>query len=247
MKLVYALLVTFGILLFGFSTAHATPDWHDSYGDLLSKYVTPQGVKYSQWKANPQDLQALNDISKRLANDPIDTSSPQAAIAYLSNAYNIFVLMGVLDRYPIRSVQEIAPAFGFFSQKRFVLNKTKVSLNQIEKKFLLKQYREPRIHFIINCASISCPALPTSSLTAANLEQMMETSTRRYITSSPEGLAYSPDNPSSAKASQVFDWYSKDFVSYGGIRAFLNRYLESPIPKSTKIGFLKYNWDLNEI
>ena len=47
-------------------------------------------------------------------------------------------------------------------------------LNTVEHEILRKQFKEPRIHFAINCASISCPKLRTEAFTSENLDAQLE-------------------------------------------------------------------------
>lgn len=219
-------------------------DWMKEYPRLLQTYVSEQGVDYQSWKNNPQDMQALDDMIRHLERHGPGSEDAMERLAYFSNAYNLFVLDGVLDAYPVDSVKEIAFAFGFFTVKRQTLHGEKMSLNHLEKQILLKEFEEPRVHFIINCASFSCPALPAVPLTADNLEQVMDAATRRFINEHPDGVRVTRGR---VEISKIFDWYADDFEkSAGSVRDYINRYRNSQIDSGLKISILKYDWRLND-
>ena len=205
----------------------------------------PQGVDYKRWSENGSDLEALEGIIQHLeSNGPYD-SSTKGQIAYYANAYNLYVLDGVLKEYPIKSVREVAFAFGFFTRKRQTLNGEKMSLNHLEKQILIKEFKEARVHFIINCASGSCPPLPTEPLTADNLERIMEASATAFINKHRDGVR--KESPGQVDVSKIFDWYHDDFENdSGSILAFINKYRMPLLNSDTKIKFLDYDWTLND-
>ena len=145
--------------LFMLATCASTPaaePWESDYGRLLGKYVTPAGtVKYKEWKASAADKVALKRITSQIGSaGPVD-SSRDGRLAFYINAYNAWMLRLVLDRYPMKSVQDIAPNFGVFEAPWIVVAGKKLSLNALEKEVLLPEFTDPRIHFAINCASMS--------------------------------------------------------------------------------------------
>ncbi len=241
MKITALLLATFLLPIVG--PLSATEPWADDYAKLLKQFVSPEGVRYKAWKSDPRAMAVLGRITQQIANakGPTDTSR-EGRLAYYANVYNILVLQGVLEAYPIKSVKEIAPLFGFFTGSRFVVSGKKVSLNKIEKEWLLKEFSEPRIHFIINCASLSCPPLPGEPLAANQLENQMEAATRAFVTKNPFGVRIEKDR---VEISQIFEWYDKDFKAAGGAVAFINRYRNPPLAKGVKVSFQPYDWSLN--
>lgn len=224
-------------------SASAGEPWTPTYATLLKKYTSPEGVDYQGWKANGKDLETLQTIVNQIEQKGPSDTSREGQIAYYTDVYNILVLHGVLKAYPTKSVSDIAPLFGFFKEKGFTVEGEKVSLNQIEKEMLLKQFQEPRIHFIINCASISCPPLLPEPLTAGSLEGQMDAATRTFVNQNPEGVRVEGNK---AFVSKIFDWYKGDFDDAGGIVAFINQYRDKKLPDGVKVEFQEYNWGLNE-
>ena len=227
------------------ATSGWSQSWLSDYNTLLATYRSESGIDYSAWKNNATDLQKLDGIVKALATQPPPDTNDATEIAYYTNAYNLLVLHGVLAETPLKSVKDIASNFGFFSQKRFTLGGEKVSLNEIEKTRLLKQFGDARIHFIVNCASTSCPPLPPVALTSENLETIMNTATASFLNQHPEGIRKVDERHYAL--SKLFDWYQGDFKgSSGSVLSFVNRYRGDPVPENARIRYLDYSWDLNQ-
>jgi len=230
------------ILLLFICSARAEEPWTGRYAALLDKYRGANGIDCRQWHSNREDRDALTVIVGEIARNGPTDKSREGRIAYYSNVYNILVLYGVLDAYPIKSVTEIASFFGFFTQSRFVVHGKKVSLNKIEKDWLLKQFKDPRIHFIVNCASVSCPPLPPEPLRGATLNAQMDAATSQFLNGNSEALRIAGDT---VFLSKIFDWYKKDFEKEGGVLDFINQYIKKKIPSHVRVKYLDYDWALN--
>jgi len=229
----------------GFSASAWSQSWLPAYNHLIHTYRSDAGIDYVAWKKNKNDLKQLDKIVGALASQTPPDTNDAREIAYYTNAYNILVLHGVLSETPLKSVKDIAFNFGFFSKKRFVLGGKKVSLNDIEKVQLLKQFGDARIHFIVNCASTSCPPLPMVAVTPENLEYLMNSSTQQFLNYHPEGVRTLSDN--SYALSKLFEWYQHDFeAAAGSFTEFINRYRTAPLAPGAKIRYLDYSWDLNQ-
>jgi hypothetical protein len=226
--------------------ATPSPSWQDDYGALLRKYASPAGVNYALWKKSPEDLARLEAIIRVVQKQPVTGKATPEEKAFLINAYNLWTLHGVLQAYPVPSVKDIAPEFGFFSQDRIHINSQKTSLNTLEKKMLLQTYADPRIHFAVNCASRSCPPLLAEPYVAGKLESQLDGATRAFLRENPEALQISPDRKS-WRISSLFDWYAPDFAPAGGALAFIQKFRTDPVPHPVKPTFLPYDWSLNEI
>ena len=115
------------------------------------------------------------------------------------------------------------------------------NLNNIEHD-ILRKMGEPRIHFAINCASASCPVLQPFAFTADKMESQLDRAAREFI-NDPSRNAIGRDQ---AELSKIFKWYKEDFTEpAGSLVAYLNQYLEEPLPEDAKIGYLAYDWALN--
>ncbi|MEM1158711.1 MAG: DUF547 domain-containing protein [Verrucomicrobiota bacterium] len=227
------------------TTTGSGQTWLQEYNKLLQTYRSDSGIAYAAWKKNTADLKKLDSIVTALAIQTPPDSNDAAEIAYYTNTYNILVLHGVLAETPLKSVKDIAFNFGFFSQKRFTLGGEKVSLNEIEKIRLLKQFGDARIHFIVNCASTSCPPLPATGITSDNLEAIMNQATTAFLNDHPAGIRELQKGHFAV--SKLFDWYQSDFEkSAGNVIQFINRYRRVSLPEKAKISYLEYSWNLNQ-
>jgi ribosomal protein S18 len=212
-------------------------DFSKVYPEILSNFVSNSGkVNYAAIKRNSEMLgQAIFHYQE---NTPKNSWSSNQKLAYWINSYNLFTIKLIVDNYPLSSIKNIAEGKPW--DKKFIqLDGKTMSLNDIENGIIRSQFSEPRIHFALNCASISCPKLLNQEYTAANLNTLLEKQAKRYINDENENTF----TGNSAKISNIFDWYQQDFK--GGIILFVNKYLSTPLPTNATISYQDYNWNLN--
>lgn len=208
----------------------------DSQIDAFLKSNVKDGlVDYQAIKKNSAEL---NTILKQLANAPEFEGNDEKA--FLINAYNIFVIKGIVDHYPVEGPLKID---GFFDTKTFTLRSKKVTLNELEKEMLYKQFPDARLHFAVVCAAIGCPKLASFAYFAEKLDSQLEEQTTNVI-NDPEFIRLNGPN---AKVSQIFDWYAKDFGGKESVIAFVQKYLLKKVKLSPNYSFYEYDWSLNEL
>ncbi len=210
---------------------------HDYFDALLQKYVSGDGtVNYKGFKA---DDHKLEDYLSQLKNNPVHPDwSRNEKLAYWINAYNAFTIKLIVDNYPIKSITKLEGGKPW-DKKWIKLGDKTYSLNNIENDIIRPQFKEPRIHFAVNCAAKSCPPLSNAVWTASNLESKFEKATKKFINNS----RYNTIDKNSASVSKIFDWYKEDF---GDLSAYLNKYSDTQLKKGGKIKFMEYDWGLNE-
>ena len=251
----------FVILLFGaVARARGASFDHAIWDRTLKTYVSELGeVDYRALKANRNDL---DDYVRSLgaaspASRPDLFPSRAHELAYWMNAYNAFVIRGVIDHYPIKSVRDAGVLYGFFWRDDYLAGGVKISLFHLENEVIRKKYREPRIHFGIVCAAVSCPLLSRAAFTAENLETQLEQLTRRFI-NERRNLMIDPV-ANTAALSKIFDWYTKDFEApvapgepQGTLIEYVRRHANDDNRRALdalrrpKITFSDYDWSLNE-
>jgi hypothetical protein len=204
------------------------------YAVLLKKYVSPEGVRYRAWKQNPADLAALDRVVIGIAQ------SKRSDLAFYLNAYNAWILHEALEKYPTKSVKDTL--FTFFLTDRIVVAGEKMSFNKLEKDVIRARFKEPRIHFALNCASRSCPPLAPEPFAAKGLDAQLDGLARDFVNS--ERGVRQMDN--AVELSKIFDWYKEDFGGAKGTLAFINKHRTMPIPSAAKVTYQDYNWNLNE-
>ena len=207
------------------------------WDDLLERYVDDQGlVNYKELRSETDQIQVYLDYLAD--NVPADNQRAEK-LAYYINLYNAATVKLILDNYPLKSIKDIKSPW---ARKWIRVGSDTVSLGYIEHK-VLRKLDDPRIHFAINCASFSCPKLLNTSYKAAIIDAQLEQVTRNFINDPTRNQI----EQESIKLSEIFKWYKKDFTSESGsLLEYLRPYSEEPIPDSSKIEFLKYDWGLNE-
>ena len=210
---------------------------HSEWDNLLQKYVTINGnVNYKGFKN--EELK-LNSYLAHLSNyTPDDSWSKDEKMAYWINTYNAFTVKLIIDNYPISSIKDIESPWDI----QFInLGDKTFSLNDIEHK-ILRKMNDPRIHFGIVCASISCPKLQNEAFEASKLNDQLDNATKEFLTDPSKNNF----TETSIKISKIFKWFAKDFKNEGTLVDFLNNYSEITISQNAKKTFKDYDWNLNE-
>ncbi len=228
---------------------HSDPPSHEDWDKLLKELVDTGGsVDYRGFVDEMDKLQRYLDI---LSSNPPDPSvwSEAEQLAYWINAYNAFTVKLITDNYPVKSIRDLDPSVAIpmvrtvWHKKFFEIGGTPMNLDQIEHKILRKDFEEPRIHFAINCASISCPPLRNEAYSAKELEKQLDEQARIFI-NHPRWNELSPKQVS---LSAIFNWFKGDFTKKGkSLIDFINLYSEVKIQSNAKVNFLEYDWGLNE-
>lgn len=223
------------------SVSAQTSAWTADYGRLLGKYATPNGVKYSEWKNNAADLQALQGVVDGIAQEKVDSLGQKEQLAFYVNAYNAWILHEALAKYPTKSVKDAL--FSFFTSKRIKVAGEQTSFNALEKETIRSKFNDARVHFALNCASRSCPPLQAKPFRGDKLEAQFESLAKGFV-NSERGVRIGQGN--SVALSKIFDWYKDDFAKQGGATEFINKRQTTPLPKDAKITYQEYDWSLNE-
>lgn len=214
---------------------------HQPWTNLLQTHVNNKGLV--DYKGFQKDREKLDDYVDYLSSQtPDKTWSIQEQLAFYINAYNAFTVQLVLDNYPVESIKDIGGSIkGPFLQKNFMIGGEKFSLAGIEKG-ILTPMNEPRMHFAINCASMSCPNLMNEAYTADKIDKQLDQAVKGFVNSDKNKI--SKDNP---KVSSIFKWYKKAFTENGEtVIEFINQYSRTKIDKGTELQYLDYDWSLNE-
>lgn len=234
------------------------------YGDfdrLTRTYVNADGlVNYAELK---KELPALRAVVEELAargpyNRPSEFTDTEARKRYYLTAYNANVLYIAASAYPFR--RALWSWFGLFQNHNIVLGGQQLTLNDLEHKILRRGFRDPRIHFYINCAARSCPPLPQGAIPPGGTEAALEAAARRFL----NDVRYCRFDVATRTLylSKIFDWFEEDFLSFmkqrGNARPsladygalYLNKDIRDALQRVSagelKIRFLDYDKSLNE-
>jgi Protein of unknown function, DUF547 len=221
---------------------------HGEWTTLLQKHVNDKGLV--NYKGFIADSASLNSYLQLLSDHaPADNWSREEKLAYWINAYNAFTVKLITQYYPLKSIKDIGPAAQVifvntpWDKKFFSIGGKSMTLNTIEHKILRKKFAEPRIHFAVNCASISCPKLLNTAYEAASLDAQLTAQAQSFLADTDKNQV-SADNP---KLSSIFKWFNGDFKKTGLSKlAFINQYAPVKINDNANLDYLDYNWNLNE-
>jgi hypothetical protein len=229
---------------------------HQAWDALLKKHVVlREGGKASlvRYDALAQDRAALKeylDGLQRVGEAEFGAWTRAQRMAFLVNAYNAHTVEKILVRYPdIQSVWDFGRIFSNpFKDRFFKLLGRPFSLDDIEHEYLRKLYREPRVHYALNCASIGCPMLREEAYVAERLERQLEEQAERFL----GDRARNRFAGGKLEVSKIFDWYGEDFEPRRGYFARYARLLaDDPAAQrliaegKAALSFLEYDWSLN--
>ena len=179
--------------------------------------------------------------------DPTGLPTYRGQLAFWINAYNAFAIKGILDGY---SPGTLAGRYRYFLGRDYRVGGERITLYDLERSLLIPDFREPRVHFAIVCASRSCPKLRSEAYQAGRLDEQLDDSARAFI-NDPARNRFDRVNKV-ASLSMIFSWFEADFVAQSGsVLGYVARYvtdqdlvrdLES---SSYTIEFLEYDWRLN--
>lgn len=158
----------------------------------------------------------------------------------------------VLDHYPVKSIRDIKISPGLFSSgpwgaKLLTIQGQKVSLDDIEHRILRPLWKDNRVHYAVNCASLGCPNLQTEAYTPENSEALLDKGAREYV-NHPRGVHLTGDR---LHLSSIYDWFQADFGGgEAGILGHLQKYADPGLAErlkkfkgGTSYG---YDWRINE-
>jgi len=215
------------------------------YSKLLSMYVQNGVVDYAGFK---KDEKKIDQFLKLFELTDVRKLSRDDQMAFYINAYNAWTIKLILSGYP--GVESIKDLGGFFSgpwKKEFVrINDKVVTLDHIEHDILRPTFKDPRVHFAVNCASKGCPLLISEPYEGSRLGEQLDRSTREFI-NDPKKNYLAGDK---LYVSSIFKWFAKDFNK--DVIGFFIQYADDPLKKQLqarqdhiKVKYLDYDWSLN--
>ena len=212
------------------------------FDSLLQKNVDKTGrVDYQSLKNNETLLD--NYLAYIQNNEPTKDSSSNKKKAFWINTYNAYTIKIILNNYPLKSIRDIKIDGKTAWKIPFVkVGQKRYTLDQIEHKILRKKFNDPRIHVGINCASVSCPRLWNFAFTEDNISSSLDNLMKEFINNTTRNKI----SKNNLEISEIFNWFSKDFMKNGTIINYLNTYAAIKISEKASIKYLTYDWSLNK-
>ncbi len=243
----FFLTLAFGIiagLLVSFNPALADVD-HTLWGNLLAKHNHMGRVDYNGFKADEAQLDIYLAQLEKI--NPKDLERPDA-LAYYINLYNAWTVKLILSKYPeLTSIKDLGTLLKSpWKIELIPLNDKKVTLNHIEHDIIRPQFNDPRIHFAINCAALSCPPLWQTPFQGSTLDEQLNEATAQFINNPKSNYL----KEKTLYLSRIFKWFKEDFQD--DVAGFIRRYATGDLKKALdalnndpSVKYLDYNWDLN--
>ena len=218
---------------------------HSIFAELLGRYVHNGQVNYDGFQLEEDKLDRYLAVLE--AVDP-QTLSKNEKFAYYANAYNAWTVKVILSKYPkIGSIKEL----GIFNtgpwKKKIVrLNGQVLSLDNIEHDIMRPQFKDPRVHFAINCAAYSCPPLRSEPYIGSRLDAQLDDATKAFINN--PGRNYLQGD--TLYVSKIFKWFAEDFNDdpYSFVLQYAEGRFKSELVArgaGVKVKYLPYDWSLN--
>jgi len=240
-------------------TAHdpdstATID-HSTWDRLLHRNVRMSGDGLNRFNykgISKEDRAALKDYLSQLAAVPISKYSRPEQFAYWVNLYNALTVNVILDHYPVGSIRDIDISPGFFADGPWgkvlvTVEGTGLTLNDIEHRILRPIWKDPRIHYAVNCASVGCPNLMRKAYTPKRMEWLLEKSARKFV-NNERGVRAGGDG---LIVSSIYVWFEDDFGGSDAavidhLRKYAGPRLLESLKERTAIDGHAYDWSLND-
>ncbi len=235
------------ILLIGISIPSISQEYlkHDQWTSLLQTYVSPTGnVDYKGIKEHEAELDAYLEVLSK--NHPTSEWDKNDQLAFWINAYNAFTVKLIVKNYPVVSIKDLGGSIYKvntpWDEKFIHIGEETYDLNNIEHGIIRKEFNDPRIHFAVNCASISCPPLRNEAYVGSKLNAQLHDQAKRFINDPTKNKI----TKGKAQLSKIFTWFKGDFTASGlSIAEFINQYSEVKMTKKTKVTYFDYDWNLN--
>jgi Protein of unknown function, DUF547 len=225
---------------------------HASWTAFLEKYLVPGEVNRLRYAAvTPSDRLKLDAYVAGLAALPISRYRRAEQLAYWINLYNVLTVQLVLRHYPVRSIRDIDISPGLLSlgpwDKDLVgVERQRLTLNDIEHRILRPIWNDPRLHYVLNCASLGCPNLAPRAFAADDADRLLDQAARDFVNTRAVRV-----RDGRLIVSSIYAWFTEDFGGdEAGVLAHLRRYagpaLAARLAAFHTIGGDAYDWRLND-
>ncbi len=228
---------------------------HSSFDLLLSKYrfMGEDGIaRFAYGKVSSADKASLDQYLNQLAQTSVSNLNRKEQFAFWVNLYNSLTIRVILDHYPVDSIRQINISPGLFSTgpwgaELITIEGSALSLDNIEHGIIRPLWRDPRAHYVLNCASLGCPNLPQKALTGTTLEAVLTRAAKTFV-NHPRAARLHGEK---LQVSSIYNWFSDDFgATDAAIITHLKTYAAPKLKKA--LGSIEaidgdfYDWQLNQ-
>ena len=220
-----------------YTISFAQDNYFSKADAFFKKYVTNGKVKYGSIKSDRSDLDQLVHLTETYS---LSGKSKQTQKAFYLNAYNVMVIKGIVEKYPIAGPMAIN---GFFDKKTHKIAGKTLTLNDLENKVIRPTYKDARIHFALVCAANGCPKIASFAFTPERVESQLTSQTKKAMNDN----SFIKVKGNKVQYSEIFNWYKVDFIHEAkSIIDYINKYRTQKIPSNANGSTYSYDWALNK-
>ena len=218
---------------------------YERWSHVLEKFVAPDGRV--AFKRLVNDRAELNEFVAWVgaispATNPKLFPSQAHVLAYHINAYNALSMHEVLESDLPKSLGGLRK-FYFFGVRKIFVGGEELTLYSYEND-TIRAFGDPRIHFALNCMSISCPRLPMVPFAPDTLDEQLDAEARKFFAESRNDSI--DHEGKKVVLSEILDFFEEDFLANNdSLLAYVNQYLKEPLPTEYAVDFFDYDWDVN--
>lgn len=227
---------------------------HRNWNEWLAQFVTagPDGInRVAYSRVDPAARERLRVYLTDMTSRQISRYNRAEQRAYWINIYNALTIDVVLEHYPVGSIRDISSGFfsiGPWREKLATIEGQPVTLDDIEHRILRPIWKDPRLHYALNCASLGCPNLQIEAFTAANTESLLDKAAREFVNHARGAQLLD----GRLQVSSIYDWFEEDFGGNdAGVIAHLKQYAEADLAAALAtvehISGHDYDWRINGI
>ena len=234
-------------------TSTVTVD-HSKWVQILESYleVGDDGLNRFRYGAVTEDGKTtLKSYLADLQAVDVTALNRNEQFAYWMNLYNALTIDVVLDHYPVKSIRNISLS-GFFTigpwkAPLVTVDGQDLSLDDIEHGILRGLWKDPRIHYGVNCASVGCPNLRPVPFSGKTVNDELAQAAIDYV-NNPRGVRVEANR---VRVSSIYSWFKEDFGNNDqGVLEHLATYadetLKADLAKFSRINGYDYDWSLND-
>lgn len=226
---------------------------HSEFNNVVKMYVDDHG--WVDYTALAKDTSTLDAYIAAVGAAAYDELGRDDKLALLINAYNAFTLRLIIDHWNdgnLESIKDIPDSLRW-EDRRWNIGDMTLSLDNIEHDEIRPKFKEPRIHFALVCAAVSCPKLRNEAYVAARLEEQLEDQAR-YTHAHGRWYRYDADE-NRLYLTSLYDpfWYGGDFDHHAGsVLKYVANYSDEvkaalDAGKPPRVSYIEYDWKLNRM
>lgn len=228
---------------------------HTRWDRFLARYVTTSldGINRVAYGAiRAADRGMLKAYLADMAMVRATGLARDEQFAYWVNLYNALTVDVILAHYPVDSIRDIDISPGLFADgpwgKALIeVEGMPISLDDIEHRILRPVWRDPRIHYAVNCAALGCPNLAPTAYTTATNERLLTEGASAFVNHDRGSRIEKGE----LRVSSIYRWFVEDFGGNdAGVIAHLTQHAKgvrvSMLESETEIAGHSYDWRLND-